>query len=207
MSARRPVTITPLLVADLAAEGERMPVCAHLVDHPDGRVLVDTGILERHPLVEDMDPRPYPLDTHDLDLKSIDLVVNTHLHYDHCGGNRLFPGTPIHVQRVELDDALGTEPYTIREWVDAPGLTYVPVDGEAELLPGIRLVPTPGHTRGSQSVVVESEGRVSVIIGDAAVWFSEYEEAASEGLRTLHALDPAEVWLAHVREPWRRPTG
>lgn len=205
MPSEGPVTITPILVADLDAGGERMPVCVHLVDHPDGRILVDTGVLERHPMVEDMDPRPYPLDEQDLDLSSIDLVVNTHLHYDHAGGNRLFPGVPIHVQRVELEDALGPEPYTIREWVDRPELTYVPADGEVELLPGVRLVLTPGHTRGSQSVVVESEGRTSVICGDAAVWFEEYEAAESEGLRTIHALDPDEVWLSHVREPWRRP--
>lgn len=69
----------------------------------------------------------------------------------------------------------------------------------------MRLVPTPGHTRGSQSVVVESAGRTVAVIGDAAVWFEEYEAGDSEGLRTIHALDPDEVWLSHVREPWRRP--
>jgi N-acyl homoserine lactone hydrolase len=43
-----PPTITPLLVADLLAEGERMPVYVHVIDHPDARVLVDTGARVRH---------------------------------------------------------------------------------------------------------------------------------------------------------------
>ncbi|MEO7421564.1 MAG: MBL fold metallo-hydrolase [Ornithinibacter sp.] len=203
MSAVAEITVTPVLVADLFVEGGRMPVYAHLVDHPDARVLVDTGLTQLHPLVADLDPRPYPLDTQDLDLESIDIVVNTHLHFDHCGGNRLFPGTPIHVQRTELEDALNQDGHTIREWVDAPGLTYVPVDGEFELLPGVRLLPTPGHTRGSQVVVIDNGGRPSVIGGDVAVWFGELEEAATEGLRIVHALDPELVWLAHQHEPWR----
>ena len=49
--------ITPIFVADLLAEGERMPVYVHVIDHPDGRVLVDTGMTELHPAVADMDPR------------------------------------------------------------------------------------------------------------------------------------------------------
>ena len=142
------ITITPVLVADLHVEGERMPVYVHLIDHPDGRVLVDTGMTELHPLLADMDPRLYPLSEQDIDLDSIDIVVNTHLHGDHCGGNHLFAGKPIYVQRQELDDARSQDDYTIRDWVEAPGVRYVPVDGELELLPGVRLVPAPGHTRG-----------------------------------------------------------
>ena len=53
---------------------------------------------------------------------------------------------------------------------------YVPVDGELELLPGIRLVPAPGHTRGIQVVVIETGGRPIVIAGDVAVWFGELDE-------------------------------
>ena len=43
------MTVTPVLVAELLAEGERMPVYVHVIDHPDGRVLVDTGMTELHP--------------------------------------------------------------------------------------------------------------------------------------------------------------
>src|SRR5215813_15369257 len=79
-SAPTSITITPIHVADLLAEGERMPVYVHVIDHPDGRVLVDTGMTELHPAVADMDPRLNPLSAQDLDLAGIDLVVNTHLH-------------------------------------------------------------------------------------------------------------------------------
>src|SRR6187431_2068066 len=79
-------TIRPVLVAELLAEGERMPVYVHVIDHPDARVLVDTGLTELHPAVADMDPRLIPLSTQaDFDVASIDVVINTHLHFDHCG--------------------------------------------------------------------------------------------------------------------------
>jgi len=197
-------TITPVHVADLlVAEDAWMPVSVHVIDHPDGRVLVDTGMTELHPAVADMDPRLTPLSEQDFDLEGIDLVVNTHLHFDHCGGNRLFAGKPIYVQRRELDDARTEEDYTIPEWVDAPGVEYTSIDGEHELLPGLRLVPAPGHTPGSQVVVVETDGRPIVLVGDTAVQLSDLNEPTTEGQRLVRALDPESVWLAHAQEPWR----
>jgi N-acyl homoserine lactone hydrolase len=203
MQAPTAITVTPIHVTDLLAEGELMPVYVHVIDHRDGRVLVDTGMTQLHPAVADMDPRLRPLSEQDFDLAGIDIVVNTHLHFDHCGGNRLFAGKPIHVQRQELEDARAQDGYTIREWVDAPGVRYEPVDGELDLLPGVRLVPAPGHTRGTQVVVVETGGRPTVIAGDAAVWFGELDEPETEGQLLIRALDPGEVWLAHVQAPWR----
>src|SRR6187397_1645813 len=175
MSAPAPMTITPVQVADLLAEDERMPVYVHVIEHPDARVLVDTGMTELHAAVADMDPRLQPLSEQDFDLAGIDIVVNTHLHFDHCGGNHLFAGKPIYVQRRELDDARTQDDYTIPAWVDAPGVRYVPVDGELELLPGLRLIPAPGHTRGLQVVVIETGGRLIVVGGDVAVRFSELD--------------------------------
>lgn len=201
---QKKITITPVRVADLlVAENERMPVYVHVIDHPDGRVLVDTGMTELHPAVADMDPRLLPLNKQDFDLTGIDIVVNTHLHFDHCGGNHLFAGKPIYVQRLELDDARSKDDYTIREWVDAPGVQYVPVDGEFELLPGLRLVPAPGHTDGMQMVVVETGGRPIIVGGDVAVWFGELDEPQTEGQLRVLSLDPELVWLAHTDEPWR----
>jgi len=197
------ITITPIQVADLLAEGERMPVFVHVIDHPDGRVLVDTGLTELHPLVADMDPRLQPLNEQDFDLAAVDIVVNTHLHFDHCGGNHLFAGRPIYVQRRELEDARTEDDYTIRAWVDPPGVQYVPVDGEHDLLPGIRLVPAPGHTPGLQVVVVETPEGPVVVGGDVAVWFGELDDPQTEGQLRVRALDPERVWLAHEQEPWR----
>ncbi len=201
-----PPSVTPVLVAELLAAGERMPVYVHVIDHPDARVLVDTGMTQLHPAVADMDPRLTPLSSQaTFDVASIDIVVNTHLHFDHCGGNHLFTGRPIYVQRQELDDARSQDDYTIREWVEAPGVQYVPVDGTLELLPGLRLVSAPGHTRGSQVVVVETGGGSVVVGGDMAVFFAELDEPSTEGQRLVRALDPAEVWLSHEHEPWRPP--
>src|SRR5471030_1400677 len=193
MNAPASISITPIRVADLLAEGERMPVYVHVIDHPDARVLVDTGMTQLHPAVADMDPRLTPLSAQ----ASIDVVINTHLHFDHCGGNHLFTGRPIYVQRRELDDARSEDDYTIREWIEAPGVQYVPVDGALELLPGLRLAPAPGHTLGSQVVVVQTGGRSVVIGGDMAVFLAELDEPRTEGQRLVRALDPKEVWLSH----------
>ncbi|PTE08171.1 MBL fold metallo-hydrolase [Mesorhizobium helmanticense] len=200
------VTVTPYLVADLLADGVRMPVNVHVIDHPDARILVDTGIREAHPAVADMEPRLYPLTQQNFDFASIDIVINTHLHFDHCGNNHLFAGKPIYVQRRELEDARNKDDYTIREWVDSLGVRYVPVDGEYELLPGIRLVPAPGHSDGMQVVVIETAGRPIVVGGDVAVWLGELDEPSSEGQLRVHALDPEVVWLTHEHQPWQRLT-
>ena len=204
-AAAQSVTITPILVADLHVEGEVMPVYVHVIDHPEARILVDTGMTELHPaVVAAFSPTLYPLSTQDFDLAGIDIVVNTHLHADHCGGNHLFAGKPVYVQRRELDDAhRDADEYPIREWVDAPGVCYVPVDGEFDLLPAVRLVPAPGHTAGMQVVVVETGGRPVVVGGDVAVWHGELDEPSSEGQLRVLALDPELVWIAHEREPWR----
>jgi N-acyl homoserine lactone hydrolase len=205
MNAPASITVTPVLVADLLAEGEPMPLYVHVIDHPDARVLVDTGMTEQHSAVAAaLDPRLRPLSEQDFDLAGIDIVVNTHLHADHCGGNHLFAGKPIYVQRRELDDARIQDDY-IREWVEAPGVRYVAVDGEHELLPGLRLVPAPGHTAGLQVVVIETGGRSVVVGGDVAVWFGELDEPDTEGQLRVLALDPELVWLAHEHEPWRPP--
>ena len=203
MHAAAPIAVTPIRVADLLAEDERMPLNVHVIDHPDARVLVDTGITELHPAVADLDPRIQPLSEQDFDLAGIDIVVNTHLHFDHCGGNHLFAGKPIYVQQRELDDARNEENYTLPEWVDAPGVRYTTVDGEFELLSGIRLVPAPGHTPGMQVVVIENGERPVVVGGDVAVWFGELDEPDTEGQLRVRALDPEVVWLAHEDEPWR----
>ena len=145
-----------------------------------------------------MDPRLWPLS--EQDLAAIDIVVNTHLHADHCGGNHLFAGRPIHVQARELADARSLDDYTIREWVDFDGATYVEHEGEAEVLPGIRLLPAPGHTDGHQVVVVETDAGRNVLGGDVGTSFNELGSGTTEGQRRVLALR-APTWLAHEPGP------
>jgi N-acyl homoserine lactone hydrolase len=191
------------LAAELFVDGEQMPVFIWTIDHPAGRVLVDTGFVDSRPEVEDMGPTPHPENIP----RDVALVINTHLHWDHCGGNHLFPGVPIHVQARELADARSLDNYTFRDWVDFDGATYVEHEGEAEVLPGIRLLPAPGHTDGHQVVVVETDTGTNVLGGDVAVWFGEFDSAATEGQRRVLALG-APTWLTHApgpQIPERRP--
>ncbi len=125
-------------------------------------------------------------------------MINTHLHFDHCGGNRLFPGVPIHVQRAEREAARADD-YTIPEWVEFEGATYVEHDGEAEILPGVRIVPTPGHTPGHQSVLVSTREGLVVVAGDVGYTWGQFDR--SESGQALLALKPRRIWIAHVAEP------
>jgi N-acyl homoserine lactone hydrolase len=197
--------ITAHLAAELLVEGESMPVFVWTIDHPEGRVLVDTGLIDSRPEFDDMSPTPHPENIP----RDVAHVINTHLHFDHCGGNRLFPGVPIHVQARELADARSLDRYTIPGWVEFDGATYVEHEGEAEVLPGIRLLPAPGHTDGHQVVVVESDTGANVLGGDVAVWFGEFDGAMTAGQRRVLALG-APTWLSHEagpKVPEHRPAG
>jgi N-acyl homoserine lactone hydrolase len=187
------------LAATVQAFGGTFPVYVHTIDHPDGLVLVDTGMIDSTPeLDEEWGPDPKPLP--DELVARVALVVNTHLHFDHCGGNRRFPGVPIHVQARELADARTQPDYTVRDWVDFDGASYVEHDGEAEILPGVRLVPAPGHTDGLQIVLVETDEGLVVLGGDVAYSFRELGEGTTEGQRLVLGL-AAPTWLAHAERP------
>jgi len=183
---------------ELVVEGVTWPGLVHTIDHPEGLVLVDTGMIDSAPEVEDLHPIPHPL-RYEL-VNRVAVVVNTHLHFDHCGGNRLFPGLPIHVQRRELADARTQDDYTIREWVDFPGAVYAEHDGEEEILPGVRLVPAPGHTEGHQIVVVETDEGPVVLGGDVGYSFADIGLGDTPGKRLVLEL-AALTYLAHARNP------
>jgi N-acyl homoserine lactone hydrolase len=187
------------LTSEVVFGGDRWPGFSHTIDHPDGLVLVDTGMIDSTPeLDEEWQPTPHPL-PEEL-VSRVAAVVNTHLHFDHCGGNRLFPGVPLHVQRRELADARSEEDYTVPEWVDFAGATYVEHDGEAEILPGVQLLPAPGHTAGHQIVLVETDEGPIVLGGDVGYSFAEVGEGNTEGKRLVLEL-AAPTYLAHVAEP------
>ena len=164
------------LGSEVVFDGATWPGFVHTVDHPDGLVLVDTGMIDSTPELDDeWSPTPHPL-SGEL-VSRVAVVVNTHLHFDHCGGNRLFAGrVPIHVQRIELEDA------------------------RAEILPGVRLVPAPGHTRGHQIVVVETDDGPVVLGGDVGYSFAEIGRGDTPGRRLVLEL-AAPTYLAHSREP------
>jgi N-acyl homoserine lactone hydrolase len=190
--------IRPLRGGTVRSRGVHWPVWMHLIEHGDGLVLVDTGMIDTHPSLAGWDPRPEPVPG-DL-VPRVVAVVNTHLHFDHCGGNRLFPGVPIHVQRLELADARSGAIETVPEWVDFEGATYVEHHGEGEVLPGIRVVPAPGHTAGHQVVVVETGEEPVVLGGDVAYSFRELGHGDTEGRRVVLALGGL-TYLAHAEHP------
>jgi N-acyl homoserine lactone hydrolase len=182
---------------DVLVEGQRWPGFLHVVEHPHGRVLVDTGLIDSTPeLDEEWSPRFDP----DAIPRDVVCVINTHLHFDHCGGNRLFAGTPIYVQRLERE-AARAEGYTITQWVEFEGATYVELDGEQEILPGLRVVPTPGHSPGHQSILVETDDGLVVVAGDVAYTWSAFDAPANDAAVTVARLSPTRIWLAHESAP------
>jgi N-acyl homoserine lactone hydrolase len=188
------------------------PVLGYVIDHPDGRLLVDTG-MGAHPEVDEhYRPRRIPLARAVGDLGDVRYVVNCHLHFDHCGGNPLLAGRPVFTQRRELDSARRETDYTLPELIDAPGITYVELDGETEILPGVLIVPTPGHTAGHQSIVVHKKDGTVVVAGQSHDTASAYAAEAlghraavgeqPAWIARLAALDPRRVVFAHDNSVW-----
>ncbi|MFB7432709.1 MBL fold metallo-hydrolase [Streptomyces microflavus] len=179
------------------------PVLAYLVEHERGRLLFDTGIGAGDPGAEaHYRPRRRPLEgalaAAGAALEDVAVVVNCHLHFDHIGGNPLLAGVPVLVQEVELATARRGG-YTIDALVDFPGARYEELSGEAELWPGVWIVPTPGHTDGHQSLVVrQGDGTVVVLAGQAHDFASHY---ASDELARRAALDGVAPPLPPYR-PW-----
>ena len=187
---RRLVDVRPLLLAEVGG----LPVHAWLVD---GRVLVDTGMIDTTPELEQEWPAtllPWP------ELGPIDVVINTHLHFDHCGGNRRFAGVPAYVQRTEL--AAVSEPDYLVEWVRFDGADYRELDGDADLGDGISVLSTPGHSPGHQCVVVETDEGPVVLGGDVTYVMEELVAGGQPNLDRIHALRPRRVYLTHAPEPW-----
>lgn len=189
--------VRPLHFCNVTVEGQLWPVYGWAVDGPEGTILVDTGMVDSTPeLDQEWAPvlLPWP------DLRGVVAVINTHLHFDHCGGNRRFAGLPTYVQRVELETAVA--PDYLEEWVRFPGESYVEVDGDAELFPGVSVLFTPGHSAGHQSVVVETGDGVVVLGGDVTYSMRELVDGATPSILRIHALRPQRVYLAHHEQPW-----
>ncbi len=122
-----------------------------LVEAAGKRILVDTG-------------SPVMCDKFLFDLKSmmlrpgdVDIVINTHLHIDHCGCNDLFENARVYAHELE-----------------EPPVGNVRISGAVTLMPGVEIVPTPGHTRGCLSVFVSSDRRYA-ICGDSIPTKANFE--------------------------------
>ena len=159
-----------------------------LIETPEGNVLIDTGINDK---LKDRFKEIYKMDRDITFVESlnrmgfkpenIDFVINTHLHFDHCGGNTIkkdgkliptFPNAKYIVQKQEWSDATDSNERTKASYLKE---NFMPVkesgqlmlvDGNYEVLPGIKMIMTNGHTKGHQSVLIESKGEKAIYLGD-----------------------------------------
>jgi glyoxylase-like metal-dependent hydrolase (beta-lactamase superfamily II) len=182
-------------------------VYGYLVRHERGLVLLDTGMGEGDADTEawyrpQRIPLQQGLESQGVTLDEVEVVVNCHLHFDHCGGNPLLAGRPVVCQRQELKAAQAGN-YTFAHLVDHPGARYELLDGEAELLPGMYVIPTPGHVDGHQSLVVQCADGSVVLAGqshDTASGWSADALAAS-GRELGHADQiPTASWMPRLLE-------
>ena len=201
-----------------------------LVEHDAGLILIDTGLGNK----EDEKFRDIygvdnagnhgPTQLEDalaaLGHKPADVrwVINTHLHFDHAGGNTWrdgagavrpsFPAATYVVQQRELEFARHTNERTAASYLkhNFDPITFRLVDGETEVLPGIRCLPTPGHVPYHQSILVESGGDRACFLADLVPtsahvplpWIMGYDLeplVTLESKRRLYARAEAEGWL------------
>ncbi|MDQ3871000.1 MAG: N-acyl homoserine lactonase family protein, partial [Chloroflexota bacterium] len=147
-----------------------------------------------------------------VDPSDVEFVVLTHLHWDHAGNCDLFPEATVLAQRDELRYAIapgrffrkaflaptsgwGTPPYIV------PNLRTV--SGRHELRPGLSIVPVPGHTPGSQALVVDTVRGSFAIAGDAVLTYQQFEADLPPGYHvdvdaSMDSLDALRGWADHV---------
>jgi glyoxylase-like metal-dependent hydrolase (beta-lactamase superfamily II) len=122
-----------------------------LIEATGKSIIVDTASTsEREKLVFD-------LKRLGVEPKKVDIVVNTHLHVDHCGGNDLFENAVVYAHELE-----------------EPPIGSVRISGSMTIFPGVEVVHTPGHTAGSVTVFVDAEKRYG-ICGDAIPTRANYD--------------------------------
>ncbi len=193
-----------------------------LIQSSKENILIDTGVgelPEKYRKFNIVKRKPEQslvgqLARHSLRPQDIDIVVNTHLHFDHCGNNALFPNAKFIVQADEFDYALQPERFQeaayIKELFEI-NADYKLVRGEFKISDEIRIMPTPGHSIAHQSVVVEAADRRYVYCGDAApirenlerrnvpgVLYSAHQ--ALESIDRLRALGDAVYVYSHDNE-------
>jgi glyoxylase-like metal-dependent hydrolase (beta-lactamase superfamily II) len=190
-----------------------IPVPSYLITHPKGNVIFDTGVhcsVMQDPVARlgaavanSFASRSKPgeeivgqLAQFKLTPNDVTYVINSHFHFDHCGGNEFFPQSTILVQKNELHAARDPElnkktNFDPKDWDHT--LHYRAVDGELDLFGDGTLVlfPTHGHTPGHQSLRVQvTKGTDIVITGDACYTKSNMDQ----NLLPLVATDREEMY-------------
>lgn len=213
-----------------------IPIWSYLIETTDGPILVDTGmpascITDPADLFRGTDEEDQIIPQMTADhlipnvlaragYQSSDLlcVISTHWHFDHAGGNQSFPTTPIIVQQAEYDAGMTGGQYF--DFCKDPTLRYRCVNGDVDLVPGVTLLFTPGHTRGHQSVLVRTVQSGAILLTiDASYWRGNYEDGvpfAAEDpveaarsiarLQEIAAAERAKVFFGHDElqgEQWR----
>lgn len=193
------------------------------VRHPDGVILFDTGAAGDHELLNELyRPTVVPivdaLHAAGVDERDVVAIVNSHLHFDHCGQNRLLPSAAVWVQAAEYE-MVEVPRFTIPEWARIADDRRRIVDGDADLADGVRILATPGHTPGHQSLLVDDDAGRTIIAAQCCYTCAEYAagepdpgdahdddwlETGRASLARLHELDPDVVHFSHDRATQRR---
>ncbi len=171
-----------------------VPCLAYLIQGGSKTILVDTGPCSpnwaaryHRPMRKDPAQEvPNALEKLGLKPENIDLIILTHLHWDHCFNLEYFPNVSFLVQEKELEyaaaplpaDRVAYEafvPGIHPPWMDVFG-RIVPVQGDEEIIDGVQVIHLPGHTPGFQGVVVETAEGPWVVVGDTIALFENWEK-------------------------------
>ncbi len=155
--------------------GQRIwiPIYVFYIEGGDRKILVDTG-LEQFMVPPEVGQRygveilefEDALATKGLEPEDIDIIIHTHLHNDHCENDYKCTNAKVYVQKAELDFFNDPHPIDHRYYPDVlEDVELETVEGDAEIVDGIQVVLSPGHTPGGQSVVVQTSAGRAVITG------------------------------------------
>src|SRR4029077_14640610 len=199
---------TGLFYGERSPERVAIPGTRHLVPTDAAVILFDTGIspravpglLRQDPLARfaDDDLLVHRLESIGLEPKDVDLVVISHLHFDHAGGAAIFDTSELVVQKDEFAyaqyPAAFFASFYYRKNFDLPGYRWRLLDGDAQLAPGVTALRSDGHTPGHQSLLVElPESRPVILAGDCCYWQRSIDEEVPPGVvwdptRAMHSI-------------------
>nr|HID59275.1 N-acyl homoserine lactonase family protein [Desulfobacterales bacterium] len=150
-----------------------IPIYVFYIKGGDKKILVDTG-LEEFMVPEEVGkeyglnilPFEDALATLDLKPEDIDVIIHTHLHNDHCENDYKCVNAKVYVQKKEYDFFKNPHPIDHRYYSDIlDGVDIVEIDGDANIMEGIDVIFTPGHTPGGQSVSINTSKGRAIITG------------------------------------------